>query len=112
MSEIVGKALSEGKTGALTQFGAKFKELGNIAENTNSFLKETAGFVGAATDAMGDYAAQEKMAENNAEKLQETVGEKLAPVWVKVKTAVLGAADALLDFYKAVLSGDNIDIMA
>src|ERR1035437_97 len=35
MSETIGKAISEGRTGALTLYGIKFKDLGNIADNTN-----------------------------------------------------------------------------
>ena len=109
MSEIVGKALSEGKTGSLTQFGAKFKELGNIADNTNSFLQETAGFIGGATDAMNDFANQEKEAQNRAEELQETVGKKLAPIFITLKTITLETIKSLIDLFDFSSEGAALD---
>ncbi len=98
VSEIFGKAISEGRSGALTQFGAKFKDTGDVVGNFNKVLEKTAKFSGGAAASLEDLANKEQQAKNKAEALQEEIGEKLAPVWVTLKNRVLEATNALLHF--------------
>lgn len=104
VSETFGKAISEGRTGALTQFGAKFKDTGDIVGNFNKVMEKTAGYIGGASEAMGDLASQEQEAKNKSEALEESIGSKLAPIWLTLKNRVLEATDALLHFNLADFS--------
>lgn len=98
VSEIFGKAISEGRTGALTQFGSKFKDTGDIIGNFNKVIEKTAGFANGAASSLEDLANKEQEAKNKAELLEEELGSKLAPVWVNLKNRVLEATSALLKF--------------
>lgn len=107
-----GKAISEGNTKALAQYGAKFKDTGDIVGNFNKVMENTEKFVGGAADAMKTLAGQEQAAANRAEELMEVIGAELAPAWSDVKEAALGAAEQQISFFtdmKDFLQGKDIN---
>lgn len=110
VSEAVGRAVSEGNTKGLTTFGLKFKDTGTMVGNFNKLMEKSKGFIGGAADALGDLANREQEAANKSELLKEKIGEKLAPIWVKLKNAVLQAGESITDFYTSLLKGDTTDL--
>ncbi len=112
VSQSFGKAISEGRSGALTQFGLKFKDTGTIVGNFNKVMESSAKYIGGAADAMGDLASQEQIAANKVTELQEAIGSKLAPAWVSIKNGILGAIESEFEFFgtmKDALSGKDIN---
>lgn len=107
-----GKAISEGNTKALAEYGAKFKDTGDIVGNFNKVMEKTEKFVGGAADAMKTLAGQEQAAANRAEELMETIGAELAPAFTKLKIEVLETAEQSVSFFTDIrdfLQGKDIN---
>jgi hypothetical protein len=90
--EAVSEAFIAGINGqsrGLKDFGAKFKDTGDKAENFNRIMEKTVGFTGGAADAMGDLASKSAEAANQQEIMSEKLGAKLAPAWEGIKAILV-----------------------
>lgn len=105
VAEGFGRAISEGNTKALTEFGLKFKDTGTVVGNFNKVMESSVKYIGGAADAMNDFANQQKEAANKAEILQEEIGSKLAPVWIGLKNEILGGTSSLIHFFEELKNG-------
>jgi len=89
------------------EVSATASELDNLSAITDGFAK----FQGAAAKETETLTGQLKQQENAADDLQEALGERLAPIFVRLKTVLFEAALGLLGFNKAAndLAQSNID---
>jgi len=96
----------EGQTRGLIEAGLKFDDTGTIMGNYNTLLDATGKLTGSTALATESLSGQLKQLENDADNLQETVGERLAPAFVKMKQAFFEGVLNLLDDFKRLGSGD------
>lgn len=113
----IGQA-AQAFTGGLQGMGREFKRFGadisgnNTAlENYEELLRALSSTSGAAAEATKTLTGQLKQQENQADDLQETIGEKLAPVFVKLKVAAFDAINTIIDGFRGLdaLRSDNLE---
>jgi len=107
VADKVGKAVSEGSAKALGEYGLRFKDLGNIADNTNQFLKLSEKYTGALGNAMETAAGKAQLMDGQAKALQESIGSKLSPAWTELKLDVFEATDAVIGFFTSLADGEK-----
>ena len=89
-----------GQTKGVKDLGVTFKDTGNRLENYNLLIEQTNKLNGLAADALGTAAGQAKAYDNAIGDLQESLGEKLAPMIGKLKLAFLEFADTVVSSFQ------------
>jgi len=90
----------EGAGKEFKKYGIEVSATASRQENLNSLLNGFGQFSGAAEEATKTLSGQLAVLNNRADELQESIGSKLAPAWVKVKIAAF-------DFFESLLGGNN-----
>jgi len=94
-AQQVGAAL-EGNGREFKKYGIEVSAAASRTENLSSVLDGLVKFEGAATDATQTLTGQLEQQKNQIDELQESIGEKLAPSWVRVKKAFLEYIQAII----------------
>lgn len=89
----------EGQTRGLKTVGASFKDTGSSVENFNLLVQNLSKFEGSAADSLNTVNGQLKAQQVEAENLQESIGQRLAPAILALKNGALEAADALVSLF-------------
>lgn len=100
--EEAAQAVGQGLAGAGREFRRYNIEVSTTAsrtENLNNILSGFDQFANAATNATKTLSGQLAQATNRADELQESVGEKLAPAFVRARLAALEFAEQAVDFF-------------
>jgi hypothetical protein len=77
----------EGQTRGLKTVGASFKDTGSSVENFNLLVQNLSKFEGSAADSLNTVNGQLKAQQVEAENLQESIGQRLAPAILALKTS-------------------------
>jgi hypothetical protein len=111
--EKVGAGL-EGNGRELKKYQIEVSTTASRLENLNSITEGFTRFQGAAAAATQTLTGQLEQQKNQVDDLQELIGEKLAPSWVKVKQATYEALLGLLGYNKALekIKEDNSKAVA
>ena len=84
----IGAAL-EGNGREFKKYGIEVTAAASRTENLNAILGGLDKFAGSAEEATTTLTGSLKQAENQADELQEQIGEKLAPAFVKARLAIV-----------------------
>lgn len=103
-ANVVGSGL-QGMGKDLEKFGIEVSATNTQLENLNNITDGFGKFAGKAAQDTQTLSGQLKDLQKEADNLQQTVGEELAPAWVKVRKATFEATLAIIDYFKA---GGNI----
>lgn len=109
----IGAAL-EGNGREFKKYGIFVDAAASRTENLNSIIEGLVKFEGSAEAATKTLSGQLAVAKNEADNLQESIGARLAPVFVSFRLSVLKAIEGLFGFNKALddLKQDNFDAVA
>jgi hypothetical protein len=94
-AQQIGAAL-EGNGREFKKYGIEVSATASRTENLSSVMEGLTKFQGAAADATQTLTGQLEQQKNQVDELQESIGEKLAPGWVRVKKAFLEYIDAII----------------
>lgn len=97
-AQSVGQGL-QGMGREFKKFGIEVSASASEQENLNKILSGFDQFAGAATNATKTLTGQLEQAKNRADELQENIGEKLAPSFVRARLAALEFAEDVIDFF-------------
>jgi hypothetical protein len=86
----------------LKRAGIQFQDTGKELSNFNELTKQLEKIQGATAEAVNSTSGSLKNQEKEISNLKEQIGEKLAPVFVKLKLAVVDAAKNIVDFFITV----------
>lgn len=100
-ANVIGLGL-KGTGRELRKFGIDVSASKSELENFNSIVEGMARFQGAAARETETLTGQLKQQANAADELQERIGEKLAPAFVKAKLAVFAFFEAVIDGFRSV----------
>lgn len=96
-AQQIGAGL-EGAGREFKKYGIEVSATASRQENLNSILEGFGKVAGAAEDATKTLSGELQVLTNRADDIQETIGKKLAPAFVKAKLAVFEAGLAFLNF--------------
>lgn len=99
-AQAVGAGL-QGTGREFKKFGIEVSATATATENLSAITEGFARFQGAAAKETETLTGQLKQQANAADDLQEALGSKLAPIFVKLKTVLFEAALGLINFNKA-----------
>lgn len=102
-AQMIGQGL-EGAGREFKKYGIEVSATASRQENFNKILAGFGKFAGAAENATNTLTGQLEQAKNRADELQESIGQKLAPSFVRARVAILEAAEGIV---QAILNIDE-----
>lgn len=103
-------AAINGQTRSLKDVGANFDDTGSKVGNLNELYKQLAPLAGSAADALETGAGAMRKQDVEAENLQESIGEKLIPIYNSLRNAALNAAEGVLRLFGLVNEKSNTQL--
>jgi peroxiredoxin len=100
-TQQVGAGL-QGTGREFKKYGIEVSATATAVENLSSITEGLVIFQGAATKETETLSGQLKQQANRADELQEALGSKLAPIYVRLKTVLFEATLGILGFNKAL----------
>ena len=88
-----------GQTRGLKEVGAQFKDTGSATENYNTLLEKLNKLQGVANEELNTTSGRLKALNIQYENLQEQVGEKLSPAFLKFKITIADIQNDIADFF-------------
>lgn len=104
-AQQVGAGL-EGAGREFKKYGIEVSATASRQDNFNKILEGFGKFAGSAEEATKTLSGELELLRNEADDLQESIGEKLAPVFVKARKAFLSFVSDVVDGF-ATLNGVN-----
>ena len=94
-AQQIGAAL-EGNGREFKKYGIEVSAVASRTENLSAVMEGLTKFQGAAEEATKTLTGQLEQQKNEVDELQETIGSKLAPSWVRVKKLFLEYIEAII----------------
>ena len=94
-AQQIGAAL-EGNGREFKKYGIEVSATASRTENLSAVMEGLTKFQGAAEEATKTLTGQLEQQKNEVDELQETIGSKLAPSWVRVKKLFLEYIEAII----------------
>lgn len=99
LAQTFSNAIGGGRAQELKTLGINFQTTGDKVKDFNLLMQNSEQFIGGAADAMGDFASQQQIANNEIEDMKTKLGTELAPIWNKLELNFLnGIHNIILGF--------------